>query len=362
MKTSDLPDIAVDVGRQALRDNLGALASELAFRFFLAIFPFFIFLGALGAVIASWFDTQNPAGQVVQILGESLPSSSADIIRRQLEQTMMRSNPGLLSVGAIGTILFATGGTNALIRTMNRAYGVRETRPIWKRYPMAAGMTILAGISTIAAFALFVAGQFYGRAIAASLGFGETFTWVISIGRWPIAFLFLLIGVGVMYWAAPNMHVKFLWVLPGAAVFGAVWLAVTFGFGIYIRNFGSYTATYGAMAGVVIVLIWFYLSALALLLGAELNQAIDERVDPARVDEERREKGETPSQDPRALGRMEEQQRRTARHPLRARTPADENADERRVPMRPTGGRALPAAAAAIAGGLIFFLARGRMK
>lgn len=295
----DLPGIAAELIRQAARDNLSGLASELAYRFFLAVFPFFLFLASLGGLVASALGIDNPAKQALDLLGASLPSGAADVLRRELANVVEHQRPAVLSIGLLGTIVFATGGVNALIRTMNRAYDVEETRPVWKRYPIAAGLTVVLGLVTTAAFALFTAGQIVGQRVAASLGLEGTFWTVVSLGRWPLAIVLLVIGAGFLYWAAPNLDVKPLWVIPGALLFGIIWVVATDAFGYYVSHVGSYGATYGALGGIVIVLIWFYLSAFALLLGAELNQIIDQRLDPEGLADRRRRRSADAEAQPR---------------------------------------------------------------
>jgi membrane protein len=172
---------------------------------------------------------------------------------------------------------------------MNRAYDVEETRPFWKRYLLAIGLTLLAGSVLVGAFLLLVAGQIFGRQVAAGLGLTGLFEIAVRYGRWPTIVLLLSIAAVILYWRAPNLHLKLPWIAPGAVLFVVGWMAATYLFTMYVATFGTYSATYGTLAGVAVLLIWFYLIAWILLVGAELNAIIDEIVDPDAVDAQRRE-------------------------------------------------------------------------
>ena len=168
-----------EVGRQwieqIVRDDVLGLSAELAYRFFLALFPFFIFLTALGGVIASMVGVQDPTRHFIDLLGTIMPSEAARLVRPEIEHVVQAQRPGILSLGIVAAIFFATGGTNATIKAMNRAYDVEETRPFWKTYLLAVGLTLLAGSGLVAAFVILVLGQFFGRQLMATLGLGEAF-------------------------------------------------------------------------------------------------------------------------------------------------------------------------------------------
>lgn len=277
------------VGAQISRDNVSILATALAYRFFLALFPFFIFLTALGGLIARMVGVQNPADQILGMLG-NLPSGLVDVVRNQLEAVLETQQPGLLSVGILGAIWASSAGMNAVIKSMNLAYDVEETRPWWKKTLLGIGMTLLAGSFLVLAFVLLVAGQFIGNLVASALGLGGVWQAVAGIVNWTLALLLLMVGTGFMYWAAPNIDLPWRLVWPGTVLFAVGWLLATLLFAFYAMNFGSYNATYGALGGVVVMLVWFYLTAFILLVGAEVNAVIHEQLAPAKLDEERRVK------------------------------------------------------------------------
>jgi membrane protein len=273
---------------QFIRDDVLGLSGELAFRFFLSIFPFFLLLAAVGNLIATAFDLTNPARYVADALGGVMPPDAARVFRAETNYFISTARFGVLSLGLVGALFVATGGTNAVIKGLNRAYGVEETRPFWNRYGTALALTCSAGIAIMAAFLLFIAGWVFGSQVAESLGVAERFASLVELAYWPIVAVLLTAGIALLYWIGPNVSMPFRWVMPGAVVFTGAWFAITTIFARFVERFGTYGLTYGTLAGVVILLLWFYLTALLLLVGVELNDVLDEFVDPAGIDAQRR--------------------------------------------------------------------------
>ncbi|MDP8905114.1 MAG: YihY/virulence factor BrkB family protein [Chloroflexota bacterium] len=280
---------ARQVYRQSMRDDVLGLAAELAYRFFLALFPFTIFMTALGGFLAQQLQVQNPADQVVQLLGDLLPPEAAALVQAELERVIANQNAGLLSLGALLALFFATGGTKAIMKALNRAYGVEEGRAIWRRYVVAIALTLVAGGGILLAFVLFVPVRLIARHLAAAVGMGDFTGVIVDVLAALGALLLLVVAASIVYRIAPNIRLPLRAVLPGAVLFALLWLAVTFGFGFYVSNFGNYANTYGALAGVAITLIWFYVSGLILLVSAEVNEVIHEMTQPEDVERRRQE-------------------------------------------------------------------------
>ena len=267
-------DFAKQLKDQVSKDDVSGGAAELAYRFFLAVFPFFIFLAALGSFIASLAGVQNPTDEIMKTIGDSLPQDSASVLRNQLDGVLSSHNGGLLTIGIIGAIWTASSGVNALMKNLNRIYDVGESRNMFVRYAIALGLTILGAGTMVLAFVVLFIGQIYGPEIAGQIGLQNTAADAFGIARWPVALLLILFAVAFMYWMAPNTDFKLKWISPGAAFFAVAWIVATFAFGIYVSNFGSYNETYGTLGGVVILMFWFYLTAFLLLLGAEINDVV----------------------------------------------------------------------------------------
>ena len=266
-----------------MRDDVMTLAAALAFRGFLALFPFGIFVAALGSEIARALNIDNPARQAVQALGSVLPSEAAIMIEAVLQQTIESSSTTLLSAGVILALIFAAGGADAVIKAMNRAYDVPEARPFWRRYLVALTMSLIGGIGVITAFLLLVPLRLLGPQVATLLGLGELGGPMVAIIASIGAVLLVIVAVAIVYRVAPNIKLPIRSVLPGSVLFAFSWLVAALGFGFYVSNFGTYANTYGALAGVALLLLFFYISAILLLVAAEINAVLHQMAAPEDV-------------------------------------------------------------------------------
>ena len=269
--------------KEAGADDLSGAATELAYKLFLAMFPFLIFLTALGGFSSSLFRIQDPTTEIMDTLAPSLPEESESMIRKEITSVVEQKNAALLSFGILGTIWAASSAMGAIMKGLNRIYGIEESRSLPKRYGVALGLTASAGLFIVVSAAIAVVGQAFGESIAAELGLEGAAGTVFNVARWPVAALLLMTAVALLYWAAPNTDLPFRWISPGAIMFVLVWVPATFLFGLYVSNFGSYSGTYGALGGVVVLLIWLYLTSYVLLLGGELNDVLIEEQAPASV-------------------------------------------------------------------------------
>ena len=271
----DLVPFGKRLAKECSEDDISGLAAELSYRFFLALFPFFILLGALGGFIATATSSGDPTQRLMDQIGDALPADARSILQDQVRGVLDSRSGGLLSIGIIGAIWAASGAMKALIKALNRVYHVPETRPFWKSTSLTLAMTLAGSICILGSFALLVATQAFGSDIAGALGAGGAFELTVAVVRWPIVIVLVMLAVGLIYWLAPNIEVPFRLVSPGAVTFTVVWLITAIAFGVYVANFGSYNKTYGTLGGVVVLLTWLYLSNLMLLLGAEINATLE---------------------------------------------------------------------------------------
>jgi membrane protein len=265
------------------KDDVSGLAAEIAYRFLFAIFPFGLFVAALGAFVATSLHVDNPAQQVVAGLGDNLPPSIADGLRPELERLLTSARADLLTVGALAALWAATGGTNALVKGIHRAYDVPEQRPFLLRYVVAVGLTLLAAVGAIGSFVTIVGGAMLTQQLAAQIGLGDQAFAVLQILRWPAVFLVLTAAVAILYRYAPSIVVPWRWVLVGAAAFTLGWIAATAALGFYAGNVANYGATYGSLGAVIVLMLWFYLTAAMLLIGAELTAALARELSPSEI-------------------------------------------------------------------------------
>ena len=253
-------------------DALG-LAAQLAYYLVLALFPFILFLVA----VLDTFSNPEFARDTLVYLRQVLPPEAFGIIEGYVNQFLSNesSAPGLLSVGILGTIWAASGAFSAIINALNKAYDVEETRPYWKVKGIAILMTIgLSGL-VLAGVLLLVAGPPIGKVIEGYFGLSGVFEIVWNIARWPAALLFLVLTVALIYYFAPDAEQPFRWITPGGFIGVFLWILASLAFRFYLStDFNSYSATYGSIGAVIILLLYLYISSLAILFGAELNATL----------------------------------------------------------------------------------------
>lgn len=276
---------AVGFVRESLRDDVMGLSGELAYRWLLAIFPLAIVIATISGFAARSLNVEDPTGRLIDAAGTSLPPEAAATIRPQLERILQGQDGALLSLGLLLSLWAAAAGMKAIIKALNRAYDVAETRPFWRQNLLALVMTVLFGAAVVISFIALVTGQVVASDLAATLGLEEAAAVVFEIAPYPLAIGALGFASWILYWRAPARRPTWKGAVPGAVFFVPGWIVATILFSFYVANFGSYADTYGALGGVIILLLWFYITALLLVLGGELNAAIErefgERADPA---------------------------------------------------------------------------------
>jgi len=266
-----------EYGAEASKDDITGLAAELSYRFFLSLFPFLIFLAALGAFAASAFHIADPTQTIMSRIGDSLPSDARSIVQKQVSSVVGTKSVGLLSAGILGALWAASGAAKAIIKALNRVNQSQETRSFWKRTGISLGLVIVATGGLVCAAALYLLTSTWGTELANYFGAGSLFSIALSVVVWPIAIALLTVGVATVYRYAPAGGVPFRAASWGAVVFVAVFLLTSVLFGLYVSSFGTYNKTYGTLGGVVVLLTWLYITNLALLGGAELDWFLAQR-------------------------------------------------------------------------------------
>ncbi|WP_263998856.1 YihY/virulence factor BrkB family protein [Mycobacterium yunnanensis] len=260
--------------REFSTDQCTDLAAALTYYAVLSIFPALVVVVSLLGVFGQGKSTTDAILQIVADLG---PSSAVDVLRGPIEQLVQSPSAGTtLVIGIVGALWSASGYIGAFGRAMNRIYEIEEGRPVWKLRPLQLLLT-LVGLVVVAAaaFLLAVTGPL-ARAIGDTIGLGSATVTVWNIARWPALLVLVTLAVAILYYATPNIkQPKFRWVSVGAAAAIVVWILASLGFGLYVSNFGSYNKTYGTLAGVIVFLLWLWITNLALLFGAELDSELE---------------------------------------------------------------------------------------
>jgi membrane protein len=256
-----------------MRDDCMGLSQQIAYSSLLAFFPAVAFLiGALS--LFHLFD------DVKQLLDPIAPNGVITFIDNLQQDSKNGASAAAFVLGFFGAVWAASGAMGTIMKAVNRAYELQETRPFWKSRVIAIVLVLATGITTAGVFLLIVVGGSLGDAIAKKAGLGGAFQWTWSILRWPIAFCAILLFFALVYYLGPNMRQRsWKWVTPGSVVGGALWLALSGLFALYVTFAGNYTKTYGTLASGIILLLWLNYSAFSLLYGAELNSELDRQAD-----------------------------------------------------------------------------------
>ena len=264
--------ILTRTGRAIYEDDCLGLAGELAFFWFLALFPGLLFVVAL----AGSFPIQHQIDVIVEGLARVAPGDVLVLVREQLLQIAQGPPRGLLALSLLGALWSSSSAMTAIIETLNQAYHVREDRPWWRVRLIAVVLTVVLTAFTLAAIGLMLAGPTLAAQLENSLGVPRRFAWLWAIAEWPIVFGLMVTAIGWVYQYAPAVRRRRRWITPGSIAATLVWIIASLGLDWYADRLGDYQRTYGAIGGVIVVLLWLYASGVAILVGAELNAAIED--------------------------------------------------------------------------------------
>jgi membrane protein len=255
-------------------DELSTRSASLSYYFLLALFPMVLFLVSLVGIFA------GPGSQlresIVSGMGRLAPGAASAVVQSVIHQTFRSSSGIKLAAGILGALWAASGGMDAVVVSLNKIYGITETRPWWKQKLIIVGLTVtLAGLIIIALVLVLYGGKI-GQAIITLVGLGNAFGIAWKVLQWPVSFAAMFLSFSVVYYFAPNLDQrKWYWVTPGAVAGVALWLIISLGFRVYLHFFNSYSATYGSLGAVIILMLWLYMTGFAILIGGEVNWVIE---------------------------------------------------------------------------------------
>lgn len=276
-------------------DDTFGRSAELAFYFFLAVFPgLLLILTILGLVAGSHPEFRQT---LLQYIGQSLPPEAWTLLQKTITETAKQAGGIKLVVGLLGALWSASAGISALMTVMSFAYHVKDRRPFWKsRLVIAPLLTIGLAALMLTALGIVLFGSSAATwAGAHGLGGAAVLAWKIL--QWPVALFFVVLAFAALYFWAPDVEdQKWYWITPGSVIGVGLWVLASAGFRIYLSYFNSYSATYGSLGAVIVLMLWFYISALALLIGAECNAAIEHAAaEHGRADAKLRGEKEAPA-------------------------------------------------------------------
>ncbi|HZF07395.1 MAG TPA: YihY/virulence factor BrkB family protein [Thermoanaerobaculia bacterium] len=271
---------------QIYEDQIFGHCAELAYYFLFSLFPLLLFLTTLLGYLAEANDQLRV--NLFTYLARISPSQDIiNLMTGTLQEITQGKGTAKLSIGFLVAIWASSNGMLAVGNTLNLACGLKETRPWWRRRLGAMLLTVAFAVLLVAALALMIVGGDVGEALAQRVGLGTVFTVLLRFLQWPLVLVFLFVSFEVVYNYAPNLkgHERG-WGTPGAVTAVTLWLGATLGYRIYLGYFHAYSRTYGSLGAVILLLVWFYLTAFALLMGGEVNSEIAR----ARDDEQERKK------------------------------------------------------------------------
>ncbi|MEV5645677.1 YihY/virulence factor BrkB family protein [Streptomyces flaveolus] len=250
-------------------DELTDRAAALTYYGILSLFPALLVLVSLLGIAG-----QSATQEVLDNIQKLAPGSARDVITDAVKQLQSKAGLGsvLAVVGLLGAVWSASGYVAAFIRAANAVYDVPEGRPVWKVLPLRVALTVVLLVLAVVSALIVVFTGTLARQAGSALGVGDTALTVWSIAKWPVLVLLVTSMIAILYWATPNARPRgFRWITPGSVITLLVWLVASAGFAFYVANFGSYNKTYGTLAGVIVFLVWLWVTNLAILLGLEFD-------------------------------------------------------------------------------------------
>ena len=267
-------DLSSSVVRDALEDDLIARASGLAFDFLLALFPFFVFLLALFGLFAS--RSIDLRTGLLSYFAAFLPPLAFQLLKSTTEELAKTATNEKLTIGILVALWFASGGVASMISALNVAYRVRDPRSWFKVRAIAIGLTLIISILICSALSIVLAGGSLIDWMGKELHPPSALILIWKAMQWPAAGLFVIFAYMLIYSCGPNAQSRrWYWITPGSTFGALLWLAASGGFRVYLRYFNTYTAIYGSLGALIILMVWLYVTGLAFLIGGEINANIE---------------------------------------------------------------------------------------
>jgi membrane protein len=269
------------------RYHMLQMAAAMSYYFVISLFPALLFLSG----ILAYIPIPDLFNQTLHMTGRFLPADEMSLVQKVLADVTLPNRGAFLSFGLLGTVWTASGGLAATIEALNIVYHVEETRPFWKTRPLAVALSFVLGFLLLSALAVITLGPNFGEWLANRAHWSRIVAVAWPFIYWTIAVGFTTLAVELLYFWAPNVKQRFGSSLPGAVLAVVCWVGLSYGMGIYFRNFAHLNKTYGVIGAVIGLMIWLYWISLAMLVGAELNAELakQSRLGPISRQEEARQ-------------------------------------------------------------------------
>jgi len=274
VRTLGIRTFVVNICKAVSNDRLTTQAAAVAYAWLFAVFPFLLFLITLFAYIPEK-QKINAHEYISNTAAKVLAKDAASTITSNLNQVMDQQRSGLLSLGLIVTLWIASGGMSMTMSALDAAYDGRKTWPFYIQRPLAILLTVIVAVLIIIVLLLLPVGTAVENWLAATNHVPDRILWALTFVRYGLAILLMLAVLALLYTFGTRVRHRFSFVTPGAVFTLLVWIVLGESFRFYVDKFGKYQKTYGAVGGVTILLLFFYLDALVLLIGAEINNQVD---------------------------------------------------------------------------------------
>ncbi|WP_236636504.1 YihY/virulence factor BrkB family protein [Pradoshia eiseniae] len=247
-------------------DEITGLAAQLAYYFLLSIFPLLIFT----ITLLPYFPVTTQ--DIISMLEAYVPSESVKLLESSLSTVMENRNGGLLSFGILATIWSASNGINAIIRALNHAYDVEESRSFIVSRALALVLTVAMIIVVVISLLLPIFGKMILGIVFDFLGFEPSFMYTLL--RWTISIAVTTFVFTMLYWLGPDVKLPIKWAWPGALFSSIGWALSSLAFSFYVNSFANFSSTYGSLGGLIVLMLWFYISGLVIIVGGEINAVL----------------------------------------------------------------------------------------
>jgi membrane protein len=265
MKMRNITELVRHLWRRLTENDYTAVAAQLAYFLLLSLFPFLIFIVTLLPYLPV---TQ---GDLLGLVRDFAPRGTIELIETNLAEISEKKSGALLSLGIIGTIWSASNGMNAIVKVINHSYDVKEERSFFNKRVMAVLFTFAIIIVIIVALILPVFGKHIGIYLFSQFQLSSQFLTIWSALRWLVSSLIIFIVFVALYWLAPSKRFACRSAIPGAAFATIGWILISWAFSFYVNNFGNYSATYGSIGAIIVLMIWLYISGIIIVIGGDIN-------------------------------------------------------------------------------------------
>jgi membrane protein len=258
--------------KELQEDTVTDCAAQLSYYFLFSLFPFLFFLVTLAAYLPF---AHGAVQAMMERIAPLVPGEALSLVDGQLRALLNQPRPKLLTLGLVVALWSASRGVDALRTALNLAYDVPESRPFWKTQGVAMLMTLVGTLLIPVSFTLFLLGGRVGEWLAERLQLVDAYYLVWSWVRWPFTASLVMLMLALCYYVLPDVKQRFRYITPGSVIGSVLWMASTWGFTQYVEHFGKYNVMYGSIGGVVVLLLWLYLTGLIFILGGELNAILE---------------------------------------------------------------------------------------